>query len=246
VAVCCSEGVVLRNHRLGDSDLIAVLYTRTHGRVSGVAKNACRTRSQFMGKLEPLSWSEIVFFAKEGKDLVSIDKVDLIQSFAQRTNNYRCLMQLNLVAELVLETTPEREPNDSLFRLILLALPQLTRVATADLAQLYFEVWYLRLAGLLPDHRSCYHCGRPFEPDQACCASAMSFSCLQCQRGRAREVSPEALGLLDAISKQHLTELSKQLPQLEAIEELGQCIEEFLQRSFERSFRSLKLIQDAI
>jgi hypothetical protein len=74
----------------------------------------------------------------------------------------------------------------------------------------------------------------------------MSFSCLQCQRGRTREVSPEALGLLNAISKQHLTELSRQLPQAEAIEELGECIEEFLQRSFERSFQSLKLIQDAI
>jgi DNA repair protein RecO len=199
-----------------------------------------------MGKLEPLSWSEIVFFAKEGKELVSIDKVDLIQSFAQRTSSYRCLMQLNLVAELVLETTPEREPNDSLFRLILLALPQLTRVATADLAQLYFEVWYLKLAGLFPDHRSCYHCGCPLEPDQACCASAMSFSCLQCKRGRAREVSADALRLLDAISKQHLTELSKQLPQVAAIQELGQCIEELLQRSFERSFQSLKFIQDAI
>jgi DNA repair protein RecO (recombination protein O) len=232
---------------LGDSDLIAMVYTRGYGRLSGVARNAYRTRSQFMGKLEPLSWSEIVFFAKEGRELVSIDKVDLIQSFGQRTGSYRCLMQLNLVAELVAETTPEREPNDSLFRLLLLALPLLTQAATADLAQLYFEVWYLRLAGLFPDHRSCWHCGRLLPPDQACfIASTLSFSCLDCVRDRAREVSAEGVRLLSAIFKQHLKDLSRQLPQPAAMEELGRYVEELLQRNFERSFHSLKLIQDAI
>jgi hypothetical protein len=44
----------------------------------------------------------------------------------------------------------------ALFRLALLVLPHLTQPATADLAQLYFEVWYLKLAGLYPAHRRCH------------------------------------------------------------------------------------------
>jgi hypothetical protein len=43
-----------------------------------------------------------------------------------------------------------------------------------------------------------------------------------------------------------LKDLSRQLPQPAAMEELGRYVEELLQRNFERSFRSLKLIQDAV
>ncbi len=156
--LCSSEAVVLKSYPLRESDLIAVLYTRRYGRVSGVARGARRSKSRFAGKLEPLSWAELVFFSSKSSDLVTIDSADLIDSFSQRTHDYRCLLQLSFLAELLADTTPEREPSDAVFRLALLVLPHLTQPATADLAQLYLEVWYLKLAGLYPAHRHCHQC----------------------------------------------------------------------------------------
>lgn len=240
--LCSSEAVVLRSYPLRESDLIAVVYTRRYGRVSGVARGARRSKSRFCGKLEPLSWAELVFFGRRNSDLVTIDSADLIDSFSQRTQDYRCLLHLTFLAEL-LDTTPEREPSDALFRLALLVLPHLTQPATLDLAQLYFEIWYLKLAGLYPAHRHCHQCQASLrEEDPVFVGSGRHlFACGRCQTD-SRSVSPSALALLDAIGRSHLTSLFRRGFSAEVVLELRSITEFLLQHSFERSFRSLKLI----
>ena len=240
--LCSSEAVVLRNYPLRESDLIAVLYTRNFGRVSGVARGARRGRSRFAGKLEPLSWSEIVFFGKKNAELVTIDSADLIDSFSQRTRDYRCLLQLGFLAELLADTTPEREPSDAVFRLTLLVLPHLTQPATADLAQLYFEVWYLKLAGLYPAHRYCHSCQIPLDEGSPVFIGngRNLFVCGRC--GSGSNISASALSLLDLIGHTHLTDIFRLSFSREAVTELRKITESLLQQSFERAFRSLKLI----
>jgi DNA repair protein RecO (recombination protein O) len=241
--LCSSEAVVLKSYPLRESDLIAVLYTRRYGRVSGVARGARRSKSRFVGKLEPLSWADLVFFGGKSSDLVTIDSADLIDSFSQRTHDYRCLLQLSFLAELLADTTPEREPSDAVFRLALLVLPHLTQPATADLAQLYLEVWYLKLAGLYPAHRYCHQCQTPLgENDAVFVGSGRSlFVCSRCQTGN-RIVSLDALELLDAVGCSNLASLFRSCFTSAAVSELRAITESLLQQSFERSFRSLKLI----
>ena len=241
--LCSSEAVVLRTYPLRESDLIAVVYTRQYGRLSGVARGARRSKSHFCGKLEPLSWAELIFFSRRSSDLVTIDSADLIDSFSQRTQDYRCLLQLSFLAELLADTTPEREPSDALFRLTLLVLPHLTQPATADLAQLYFEVWYLKLAGLYPAHRHCHQCQASLGEKDAVFVGAgrQLFACVRCQTG-SRSVSLDALALLDAIGRSHLASLFRRGFSGEVVIELRSISEFLLQQSFERSFRSLKLI----
>ncbi|MBM3802575.1 MAG: DNA repair protein RecO [Acidimicrobiia bacterium] len=240
-----TEAIVLRSYPLRESDLIAVLYTRQFGRVSGVARGARRSKSRFAGKLEPLSWSEVVLFCKRNADLFTIDSADLIESFAQRTHDYRCLLQLGLVAEMLADTTPEREPSDPLFRLALLVLPHLTQAATVDLAQLYFEVWYLKLAGFYPSHRNCSVCQALLTADSSVYASigASLFACGRCQQS-GRKVSYRAVSLLDGICRMRLAEVFRLESSPAEVAELRTITESLLQRSFERSFRSLRLISE--
>jgi len=241
--LCSSEAVVLRSYPLRESDLIAVLYTRRFGRISGVARGARRTTSRFSGRLEPLSWAEVGFFAKRNSDLVSIDSAELIDSFSPRTHDYRCLLQLSFLAELLADTTPEREPSDALFRLVLLVLPNLTQAATADLAQLYFAIWHLKLAGLYPDHRHCHRCQTALDEDSAVFrgVSREAFACGQCREGSQR-VSALALTLLDMIGRSHLAEILRLEVPAAVITELLSIAECLLKQSFERSFRSVKLM----
>jgi DNA repair protein RecO (recombination protein O) len=212
--------------------------------VSGVARGARRSKSRFAGKLEPLSWADLVFFGSKSSDLVTIDSADLIDSFSQRTHDYRCLLQLSFLAELLADTTPEREPSDAVFRLALLVLPHLTQPATADLAQLYLEVWYLKLAGLYPVHRYCHQCQIPLGEDDAVFVDLgrSLFVCKRCQTGN-RSVSLDALALLDAVGRSNLANLFRSCFTSAAIVELRVITESLLQQSFERSFRSLTLIR---
>ena len=239
--VSISESVVLRSFPLNESDLVTTFYSRSFGRISGVAKGARRPLSRLGGRLEPLSISEIVFYGKEGRDLVTIDKAELIEGFSQKTRHYRCLLQLQLLAELLLETTPEREPNDPLYRLLILVLPYLTQPATADLAQVYFEIWYLKLAGLFPSHRHCFRCGLVLQGE---CAldQLQHFVCAQCKRERAWNVSANMHLLLEAICKRHLKDLSREWLDVTVLSELEELANELLQQSFERQFQTLKIL----
>jgi DNA repair protein RecO len=152
-------------------------------------------------------------------------------------------LQLSFLAELLADTTPEREPSDAVFRLALLVLPHLTQPATADLAQLYLEVWYLKLAGLYPSHRHCHLCQVPLGDDESVYLAAGRgfFACSRCQMG-SRSISMSALGLLDTIGRLHLASLFRGSCEPTAVIEARGIIEFLLQQSFERSFRSLKLL----
>ncbi len=49
------EAVVLRTHKLGESDRIITLLSRRHGKIRAVAKGVRRTTSKFGARLEPFS-----------------------------------------------------------------------------------------------------------------------------------------------------------------------------------------------
>ena len=143
-----TEAVILRTYSLGETDKIAVAYTRGYGKVRGVAQGARRSKSPFLGRLEPFNWVEMIFFEKENQELVKIDKVELLRSFGSELADYKGFLQLSFLAEVLFETTPDREPNDPLFRLLLLVLEEMQIQERSELARIYFQVWYLKISGL--------------------------------------------------------------------------------------------------
>src|SRR3546814_12537959 len=48
-----AEGIVLRTHKLGESDRIVSVLTREHGKVRAVTKGVRKTKSRFGARLEP-------------------------------------------------------------------------------------------------------------------------------------------------------------------------------------------------
>jgi len=152
-------------------------------------------------------------------------------------------LELSFLAELLADTTPEGEPSDTVFRLVLLVLPHLTQPATANLAQLYFEIWYLKLAGLYPSHRHCHLCQAALGEDSVVFVEAGRpfFVCGRCPRG-SRSVSADVVALLDSICRSHLADVFRLDFPTSDVAELRSVTEFLLQQTFERSFRSLKLI----
>ena len=61
-----SEAYVIRTMTLGESDVLATLFTREEGKVRGVARAARRSRKRFGGALEPLTRVRALYAEKEG------------------------------------------------------------------------------------------------------------------------------------------------------------------------------------
>ncbi|HVN82783.1 MAG TPA: DNA repair protein RecO [Terriglobia bacterium] len=246
MVLCSSEAVVLRTYDLGNADKIVVAFTRGYGKLRGVAQGARRLKSPFSGRLERFHWVEMTFLEKEGQELVKIDRVELLHAFASNLTEYRSFLQLSLIVELLFETTPDREANDPLFRLVVLVLEEMQDPARSDLAQLYFLVWYLKISGLFPSPKSCAHCelslldaSRVFyAPD------LQGFYCSSCSGSHCQAISPGSFNLLNQIVNKKLKLIERELAGDAQYTELQQIMDRMLRRSFEREFETLTLLRE--
>ena len=73
------EAVVLRTQKLGESDRIITLLTRSNGRVRAVGKGVRRTSSRFGARLEPFSHVDLQLYVGRSLDIVT--QVESITQF---------------------------------------------------------------------------------------------------------------------------------------------------------------------
>ena len=124
-----------------------------------MARGARRPRSVFAGALEPMTEADVVYYEKEGGDLVSIRAVDPIRaSFSLSTELERALL-LPAMAESLETFVSEADPAEPFYRLARHAMDALFAGGKSALTAAYFDVWILKLSGLFPSLRECAGCG---------------------------------------------------------------------------------------
>ncbi len=154
-----SEAFVLRAYPLGESDRIVTFLTRDAGKVRGVAKGARRSRRRFGSSLELLSRVRLSYFERERRDLMRIDGADLLESFYRLQEDPERGATLACFAEITDAFAREQQEDEALFRLLHAILRAVRDGLNLDLAMRYFEIWTLRLHGVLPSLVTCASCG---------------------------------------------------------------------------------------
>ena len=148
-----SEALTLRTYPYAESHKIAVFLTRNFGKVRGVAYGAQKAKGRFSGALEPLTHVRLTFSRKENQELASLKNCDILQVFT----TYKLSLEVNLhfsyFAELLVEFSREQEESELLFRLSLAVL-EATQKVSIDRVARYFELWLLKLEGVLPSLES--------------------------------------------------------------------------------------------
>jgi DNA repair protein RecO (recombination protein O) len=190
-----SEAIVLRTYALREADLLVTLFTRTEGKVRGVARSAKKSRKRFGGALEPLTFVRAFYEDREGQELARLDALEVLDSPLASEVAYPRAVALAHIAELLDELLPDREANDAIFRLTLSVLASL-RSAEIWMPLTYFELWMTRLVGFLPDLSECVVCGRMLNGSRAFFhALSDGLMCLEDKRLASSEISSESRGL---------------------------------------------------
>jgi DNA repair protein RecO (recombination protein O) len=161
-----SEALVLRTYPFHEADLLVTLFTRAEGKVRGVAKSAKKSKKRFGGALEPLTHVIAHWEDKEKQELARLDSFDIISSPLATEVSYPRLLALGYVAEVIDQLLPDREPSDSIFRLTLSVVNHLESGAVW-MPLTYFDLWIVRLIGLLPDLSECATCGTALNGNRA-------------------------------------------------------------------------------
>lgn len=157
-----TQGIILKQTKLGEFDKIVTIYTPEFGKLRAVAKGASRSKSKLGGNVEPLTHS-LMLLAK-GRNLDIVTQSQTINGFlALKSDLWRMACGL-YVLELIDSFTVEGGDNRPLFDLLLDILQQLSEPDSNETALRYFELHLLHYLGYRPQLRRCVSCDSPLKP----------------------------------------------------------------------------------
>jgi len=154
-----SEAFVIDSRPLQESDRIVTFLTKSDGKVRTVAKGARRSRKRFGANLMLLSRVRLAWFEKEGRDLARLESADLLESFYDLQADPERGAMLACCAEVTDAFAREQQEDEAFFRLLGATLQAVRQGVDLDRVLRYFEIWTLRLHGVLPDLAACGRCG---------------------------------------------------------------------------------------
>jgi len=201
-----SDSIILKTYPLGEADRIVAFFSRDHGKLRGVANGARKMKNRFGASLEPLAHSRIQFSEKENRDLVRIQSTELLDSPMRLFEDYDRAVCAGHLVELIDRFLPEREPQDTVFRLIRMTVRALEQGCSIEFAGCYFDVWMLRLAGVFPDLFVCSTCSRHLQADDQrfLAPGLQAVICANCDHRSGSGILAEVVQLVHRILKSPL------------------------------------------
>ena len=196
-----SEGFVLKTFNIGEQDKIVVFFTQDRGLIKGVAKGARKFGNRFGSSLEPLSFTKLFYYEKERKELVLISNSDLIESFFDIQKDLKTSYTLSYIAELIEEFFPSSSGDDVLFRLLRTILQSLKQGADPDFISAYFETWFLKINGFLPEFKRCKRCRAAAEGKMWLSPKKDGLHCQNCASEKRIEIPPDFAAFLTWVKK---------------------------------------------
>ncbi len=234
-----SESIILKTYPLKESDRIVVFFSRDHGKVRGVANGVSKLKSRFGASLEPMALSRITFFQKETRELVRIQATELIDSPLKVLVDYDRAMAAAHFADLVDRFMPDHDVQDAVFRLFALTRRGLAQPLPIELVRCYFEIWMLRLAGVLPDVFTCSVCNRRLrgDEDRVLMPGLTRIACRRCDQDRDSGRIPMPGTSIDALAwimKTRLDEANVETISASSLQHVMQLNKLWIERFFDQ------------
>ena len=242
-----AEAIVLRQYSLGDSDRIVVCITREYGKIRAAAQGVKKPKSRLSGALEPLNHVRLEFYMREGRDLGQVRQVELIHSFLGRNPSLKQVYAFSYFAEIVNEIIQDNQPNPSLFRLLLASLKAgEERVPDPSLAR-YFEIWSLKLSGLLPNYVYCSNCGKCVKDDEFFAwLEAGQARCTACAQGRGLKMAASASTALAAMARLSPEQFMAQPLAEDAVRDIERLSQRLLDLHLEKQLKAYRILKEAL
>jgi DNA repair protein RecO (recombination protein O) len=247
MGVLTSDAIVLRTWPVHEADLIVSFFTRDHGKIRGAAKSALRSRKRFGGALEPMTLARAWFVERPRQELARLDQLEIIRSPLSAPVDQPRLTVLSFFAEVLDEALPERDPQETVFRLVVSVLEQ-TTAATSETTQpwmplTYFSLWMTRLMGLLPDLAHCTVCGEPLRAGEVSFnAHADGLFCPLHRNGTASALSSDSWQLAQRMLRAPVSAFAADPWPRRRANDLRRFAVQILERHLERKLRSAEAL----
>lgn len=152
-----TKGIILKTHKLGESDRIVTILSNMHGKVGAVAKGVRKTRSKFGSRLEPFTHVDLVLY--KGRNLDIVTQAEIIDSFTGIRENFDRITYGSAMLDLVNKVAVEGERDVALYSLLLKSLTVLSQSSkNLRLLLIAFDIKLMAISGFMPKLERCVLC----------------------------------------------------------------------------------------
>lgn len=162
VSLVKTTAIVLKSRKWGDADRIVTFYSKSLGKIRGVARGARRPKSRFGAALEPFSLCRLNLFVKNGDSLFRISHVDLIRSSQVLWEDLSVMDSAARMVNVLAAITPDGDPDPLLFDTLEQGLVSLQESEDPHFTALLFQIRLLGLTGFRPQTEQCASCGKTY------------------------------------------------------------------------------------
>lgn len=239
------EAIILRTRDYSESDRLITFFSRNHGQLTGIAKGARRSKKRFVHTLEPFSHVLITYVDRSTSGLVRIDASELKDAFTSLRRDIARMGYASLICEIVLEMSPERQANPTIFALLLRYLEQVELGAEPENSSLLFQMRMLSLSGYGPNLQTCTRCGRDLTADENWFFSIHQGGLLCKNHELSGEIYPLSLGtimLLRQVQQLPLGKLWRLRFHRQSRDECRFLLIDLVRHHLEKDLKSLKLL----
>ena len=161
-----SAAIVLDCRDHGESDIIVTFFCRHHGRLTGIAKGAKRSKKRFVNKLEIFSSLLIHHTLPQDNRLAFIAEAELVDGFLKLRQNIACYTTATTIRELILLATKEMETDEELYPLLIWSFHSLNSGRAPLSVLIFFLIRFFAAIGYSPQLDSCLGCGQAILADE--------------------------------------------------------------------------------
>jgi DNA repair protein RecO (recombination protein O) len=183
------------------------------------------------------------FAERAGQELVRLDQMDVVRSPLSGRVDHARMTVLSFYAEVLDEALPERDPQETVFRLLVSVLEE-TRSAESDqvqpwMALTYFSLWMTRLMGLLPEIGRCTVCDEALRADEVWFSRyADGLFCALHRNGSASALSEDSWQLAQRMLRAPVAAFAGETWPRRRAQDLRRFTVQSLERHLERRLRT--------
>lgn len=160
MAIQKTQAIVLKTQPFRSSSLIVTFFSKSFGKIRGLAKGVRQEREMRGATYELFSHLDIVFYEKTRSDLHLVSEAMLLESYDPIRSQLDSISFASYFCELTDELTEVHDPHDLIFELLDFSLKYLASLPGKRLARL-FEIKLFNEVGWLPYLEKCLACEKP-------------------------------------------------------------------------------------
>lgn len=153
-----TKAFVLGVMPLKEQDKMVHLLTADRGILKAMAPGSLKVRNRFGALFELFTEGDFVYYWREEKDLITISKGEIINSYFQTVSRPENIFYFYLVAEVLLKFVPFHHKDKRIYRLLHTILKNGAGGIKPDMLLLYFLIWILRIEGMMFNPKTCANC----------------------------------------------------------------------------------------